>query len=298
MAIPGLRIPFGCAVDFIPNNTKKKWKTRNKWTSTSIPGIFMGYKLLSGHVWNGEFYAAAIEDVKDFDLSVKAKGLDSKLSLHTVREIVVDNLKGYIFPLKAKYDATNRTVEGAIDSEPDLGDTWDVPPTDLQDAPSNVVPLQGVTAENAAEAPIDEGIDYEIAKVEMNNGALIEEPRVNDPVGSSGSASSGLTRAGDGASSGLTGADAVPPSGTGGAVPEWRLELESRGASSGLTRAGDGASSGLTRADVVPPIEIPKVRHPRMDANGAYVPDIAGVKYDKKADLTLMMPPPPKWMVG
>ncbi len=241
--LAGARIPFGCAVDFIPNNTKKKWKTRNKWTSNSIPGIFMGYKLLSGHVWNGEFYAAAIEDIKDFDLSVKAKGLDSKLSLHTVREIVVDNLKGYIFPLKAKYDATNRSVEGAVDSDLDLGDTWDVPPTDLQDTPSNVVPLQGVTAENAAEAPMDEDIDYEVAKVEKSKGALMEEPRVNDLVGLSGSASSGLTRAGEDASSGLTGAGVVPPYGS-GVVPAWRLELESRGASSGLTRAGDGASAG------------------------------------------------------
>ncbi len=108
----GKRIPFGCAIDFLPNKTKTKWRTRNKWSSTSVPGIFMGYKLLPGHTWSFEYYVAAIEDLFDLDLSSDAKGLDARLSIHTVREIVVDNLKGYIFPLKAKYDAKNRSVDG------------------------------------------------------------------------------------------------------------------------------------------------------------------------------------------
>ncbi len=103
--VKGKRIPFECAIDFLPNKTKTKWRTRNKWSSTSVLGIFMGYKLLPGHTWSFEYYVAAIEDLVDLDLSSDAKGSDARLSIHTVREIVVDNLKGYIFPLKAKYDA-------------------------------------------------------------------------------------------------------------------------------------------------------------------------------------------------
>ena len=64
----------------------------------------MGYKLLPGHPWSDEFYAAAIEDLQGFDLSKNVKGADARLSLHTVREIVVDDFgpRGLHFPLKAK----------------------------------------------------------------------------------------------------------------------------------------------------------------------------------------------------
>ncbi len=81
--------------------------------------------MLPGHIWGGEFYVAAIEDLKDLDLTSNAKGVDAKLSIHTVREIVVDNHSGYIFPCKKRYDATNRTIEGALNAEADAGDTWD-----------------------------------------------------------------------------------------------------------------------------------------------------------------------------
>ena len=42
----GTHIPFGCAVDFIPNNTNNKYRALSKWRPNAIPGIFMGYKLL------------------------------------------------------------------------------------------------------------------------------------------------------------------------------------------------------------------------------------------------------------
>ncbi len=53
------------------------------------------------------------------------------------------------------------------------------------------------------------------------------------------------------------------------------------GASSGITGAGEGVSSGLTGADAAHPAEPPKVRQPRPDADGSYLPVGVGVKYMK-----------------
>ena len=64
----------------------------------------MVYKLHPEYTWNGVFYAAALADFREFGVSAGVKGLDARLSMHTVREIVVDDLDGYHFPLKNKYD--------------------------------------------------------------------------------------------------------------------------------------------------------------------------------------------------
>jgi hypothetical protein len=110
----GPKVPFGALIDFIPNTTKRKWQTRSKWNPKAVPGVFMGYFLQPGHVWKGEYLAAALEDCSDLDLRADAKGVDAKLPIHRVRELIVDARagRGYKFPLKAEYDRRNRTLEG------------------------------------------------------------------------------------------------------------------------------------------------------------------------------------------
>ena len=72
--------------------------------------MMLGYKLHPGQVWKNEFLVAALEDIADLDLAASALGMDSKLSAHVVRELVVDDSDGFVFPLKDRYDKTNRTL--------------------------------------------------------------------------------------------------------------------------------------------------------------------------------------------
>ena len=102
----GLRIPFGCAVDFIPNVTKKKWKVRNKWTSSSIPGVFMGYKLLPGHKWSGEFFVAAIEDLKSLTLRLMPRAWTRSSLYIPLGSSLSTTHRGTFFPYRS--DMTRR----------------------------------------------------------------------------------------------------------------------------------------------------------------------------------------------
>jgi hypothetical protein len=88
------------------------------------PGILLGCFLQPGHVWKGEYLAAALEDCVDIDLRESEKGSDAKLPVHRVRELVVDAKAGrdFKFPLKARYDRENRTVEGLGGEGPSTGD--------------------------------------------------------------------------------------------------------------------------------------------------------------------------------
>ena len=117
--------------------------------------------------------------LKDLDLMSTAKGLDARLSIHTVREIVVDSHSGYIFPLKKRYDATNRTIEGALDAEADEGNTWDLPPVVAAGEPDANAALEGETAESVAEAPIDD--DTYIAGEIRRDQAVVRKPPTYGP---------------------------------------------------------------------------------------------------------------------
>ena len=156
------RIPFGAAVDFLPNSTKKKWAGRSKWNPNAIPGIFLGYKLLPGRKWKGEYYVASLKDCQSLDLSCDARKADSRLPVHR-RGIVVEDALGYRFPLKARYDQTNGTLERAPPQPGAAGDPFALPPVAGLDPPPRP-PDPVVSAADAAVPPVDgfspEGVGF------------------------------------------------------------------------------------------------------------------------------------------
>ena len=74
------------------------------------PGIFMGYKILPGGKWHGEYRVCLLSDFDDVDLSMWGDHED--VFLHTTKEVVVDRTQPPFYPLKAKYDHVRQTVKG------------------------------------------------------------------------------------------------------------------------------------------------------------------------------------------
>ena len=65
----------------------------------------------------GEYLVAALQDCKKLNLRYDQPGEDKTLPVYRVTELVFDGR--CIFPLKAKYDAVNRTLEGVAPEEDD-----------------------------------------------------------------------------------------------------------------------------------------------------------------------------------
>ena len=116
----GLHLPFGCLVNFEP--TPDKADDLPKASPRGIPGVFMGWKLNPGGMWNGEYLVAPLTAFKKLDFSIWGSAHD--VEPETVQEIVHDGMS-YTFPVKAEYDRCNSTLEG-IRNEP--VDSEDVPP--------------------------------------------------------------------------------------------------------------------------------------------------------------------------
>ena len=61
----GIRLPFGCLVNFIPCTVlRRKKRSYPKWGARAIPGIFMGWHLAPGSVWRGDYKVAALSEFK------------------------------------------------------------------------------------------------------------------------------------------------------------------------------------------------------------------------------------------
>jgi len=103
------RIPFGSLTDFRPDMTQKRWKAHNKFAPNNVPSIFLGWYLHSGHAWRGEYLVASLVECRSLNLRYDVVGEDAKLPVHRVRELLVPAES--TFPLKARYDQTNRTLE-------------------------------------------------------------------------------------------------------------------------------------------------------------------------------------------
>ena len=124
----GPSIPFGCLVDFKP--MKEDSKLLPKGSPGAVPGVFLGYKLNPGGVWQGEYRVADLTEFNDLDLSVWGNSGD--IHHQVVREIVWSP-KSIIFPLRKKYDYVNRTLEG-IEGVPFVPDP-DAVFSELQEGP-------------------------------------------------------------------------------------------------------------------------------------------------------------------
>ena len=85
--------------------------------SNMRPGVFLGYVVDDGFTFKHAYYVAALNEFKGKDLRKSANYTNSQVKIETVNTLVVP--RGDItFPLKARYDKMNRTVEG-IDGGPE-----------------------------------------------------------------------------------------------------------------------------------------------------------------------------------
>ena len=57
-AFKGLKLPFGCLIDFKPSPTRGK--ATPKFAPKAVPGIFLGYHLLPGGRWVGDYKVAEL----------------------------------------------------------------------------------------------------------------------------------------------------------------------------------------------------------------------------------------------
>ena len=58
---PGLKIPFGSYVDYLPT-AKEEVGDRQKFAPRSRPGIFVGYAWHSGGLWTRDYLVADLQD--------------------------------------------------------------------------------------------------------------------------------------------------------------------------------------------------------------------------------------------
>ena len=77
-----------------------------------VPDIMLGFQVLPGGFWNYEYQVAAIDDFAGINLHRNAPATDVGVRIHRVREVYHDKAQNFVFPLKAKYELDNNTLEG------------------------------------------------------------------------------------------------------------------------------------------------------------------------------------------
>ena len=97
-----------------------------------VPGIFLGYKLHSGHVWHGEYFVANLDEFADLNFRVSACAAEhSRVRIQTVREVrMMDS--SWVFPLRERCDKGNRTLEGVRSRLVPDADAFNCPTGDAQ----------------------------------------------------------------------------------------------------------------------------------------------------------------------
>ena len=127
----GLRLPFGCLVDFKPMKTREQESA--KFDPKAVPGIFLGYKMHPGGTWRGEYVVAELHEFDDMD-DVN----NGRVSVQTaVREVHFPKDEKVVFPLKDRYDKIKRTLPDHADRAD--GDSVDESPADSSN-PKGAVP--------------------------------------------------------------------------------------------------------------------------------------------------------------
>ena len=108
----GNAIPFGCGVWFLPAPTKYD---NPKAAPKRSYGIFLGYKLVPGGKWNGEYLVCDISDMLHADLNVEAYHADFRIWPHTTERVDLGK-RGFVFPMKPRYEIANMTIGGVEDA--------------------------------------------------------------------------------------------------------------------------------------------------------------------------------------
>ncbi len=143
----GPKIPFGALIDFKPQKDDAKKIT--KGSPDTVPGVFLGYKIQPGGLWQGEYRVAALTEFVSLDLV--AFGRHDDIHHQVVKEIVWFPKMVVVFPLRAKYDYCTRSLAGAegvpYDASPDtepefseLGYRDPAPPAPIPVIPDPLAP--------------------------------------------------------------------------------------------------------------------------------------------------------------
>jgi len=74
-------------------------------------GIFLGYKLVPGGKWNGEYLVADLIDFCGKSLDRDAISSEYRVYPHVTEQVNLGK-RGVCYPLKPRYDKTNMTLDG------------------------------------------------------------------------------------------------------------------------------------------------------------------------------------------
>ena len=127
-------IPFGALVDY--QQIPELLRQQSKFSPRSIPGVFMSYHVRPGGEWKDEFVLMKLEDFKSIDLGINAKPV--RIGEAVSRELELSKNHVFSFPMKAKYEAVNRSIIYEGDDGPVDPAEYDCPPIEPASAQSAV----------------------------------------------------------------------------------------------------------------------------------------------------------------
>ena len=104
----GVVLPLGCEIFFLPAPTKYK---NSKAAPAMSYGIILGYRLVPGSRWTGQYIVADITDFIGNSLHIDTPGNEFRIFPHLTEQIRLGK-RGICFPLKNTYDRVNLTLEG------------------------------------------------------------------------------------------------------------------------------------------------------------------------------------------
>ena len=108
----GQRLPFGCLVSFIPSPTSRRF-IPSKYDQTSVPGVFLGYKLHAGCRWGNQYRVAMLEEFVDRNFHRSCRASEHNIFIQTV-ERVIHSESQYTFPLQELWRRDNLSPLGIM----------------------------------------------------------------------------------------------------------------------------------------------------------------------------------------
>ena len=109
---PGKQIPFGCLIDFQPIPSKASQEP--KFAPKAVPGIFLGYHMLAGGRWKGDYI---VVDLRDLDRNPDT----AHVHVQRIKEVYIRPDDGFKFPKVARFNERHRWLPGPEGDEGDFG---------------------------------------------------------------------------------------------------------------------------------------------------------------------------------
>ena len=121
----GLRIPFGAKVWYKLSSAILTSATHSDFDPTTLPGIFLGWELLPGHLFRKTYLVVPLEAFKS--------GAPTRVFVKRVQEVIIPQ-GGWSFPLKSALDATTHDLTGrsSADVYTDICDEVSLDTTNMQ----------------------------------------------------------------------------------------------------------------------------------------------------------------------